>query len=79
LRVVVSAGCVTCRRALTLVAVVRRLRPQQPVEMIDLDDRTVAVAAGVVGTPTYLLGERVVSQDNPSLQDVLATLESATP
>lgn len=79
LRVVVSAGCTTCRYALRLVESVRRLRPRQPVEVIDLDDRAVAVPAGVVGTPTFLLGERVLWLGNPTLDDLLATLDGAAP
>lgn len=79
LRVVVSAGCATCAYALRLVESVRRLRPRQPVEVVDLDDRAVAVPAGVVGTPTFLLGERVVSLGNPTLEDLLATLDRAAP
>lgn len=75
LRVVVSAGCATCRYSLKLVESVRRLRPRQPVEVIDLDDRGLAVPVGVIGTPTFLLGERVVSLGNPTLEDLLATLD----
>jgi hypothetical protein len=77
LRVVVSAGCATCRYTMKLVEAVRRLRPRQPVEVIDLDDRDVALPAGVVGTPTFLLGERVVSLGNPTLEELLATLDGA--
>ncbi|MBC3190970.1 hypothetical protein H7X46_07830 [Pseudonocardia sp. C8] len=79
LRVVVSARCATCRYALELVDAVRRLRPRQAVEVIDLDDdRTVTVPGGVVGTPTFLLGEQVVSLGNPTLEDLLATVDSMT-
>lgn len=76
LRVVVSAGCAACRYSLELVELVRRLRPRQPVEVIDLDDRAVAVPAGVIGTPTFLLGARVVSLGNPTLDELLATLDA---
>lgn len=79
LRVVVSAGCVTCRYTMTLVEAVRRLRPRQPVEVIDLDDPEVRVPGGVVGTPTFLIGERVVSLGNPTVEDLLATLDGAAP
>lgn len=79
LRVVVSAGCTTCRYARELVDAVRRLRPRQPVEVLDLDDRRVAVPDGVVGTPTFLLGEQVVSLGNPPLDVLLATLDGAAP
>jgi hypothetical protein len=75
LRVVVSAGCATCRYSMKLVEAVRRLRPRQPVEVIDLDDRAISVPAGVVGTPTFLLGERVVSLGNPTIEDLLATVD----
>lgn len=78
LRVVVAAGCVTCRYARELVEAVRRLRPRQPVQVIDLDDPAVAVPDGVVGTPTFLLGERLVSLGNPTLEDLLATLDGTT-
>ena len=79
LRVVVSAGCATCRYTMKLVEAVRRLRPRQPVEVIDLDDPGVRVPDGVVGTPTFLLGERVVSLGNPTVEDLLATLDGAAP
>ncbi len=76
LLVVVTAGCASCRRALSLVEAVRRLRPEQPVEVIDLVDGPGAVPDGVVGTPTFLLGERVVSLGNPTLEELLATLDA---
>ncbi len=63
---------------MTLVESVRRLRPRQQVQVIDLDDPEVRVPDGVVGTPTFLLGERVVSLGNPTMEDLLATLDGAT-
>jgi hypothetical protein len=62
-----------------LVEAVRQIRPRQPVEVIDLDDPEVRVPAGVVGTPTFLLGERVVSLGNPTMDELLATLDGAAP
>jgi Thioredoxin domain len=79
LMVVVSATCATCRYTLRLVEALRRLRPWQMVEVIDLDDPEVVVPDGVVGTPTFLLGERVVSLGNPTVEDLLATLDGAAP
>lgn len=76
---VVTPGCATCSHALALVEEVHRLRPRQPVEVVDLDDRAVTVPEGVVGTPTFLLGERVVSLGNPTLVELLATLDAAGP
>ncbi|WP_219413691.1 hypothetical protein [Pseudonocardia nigra] len=75
LRVIVAAGCAGCRYARDLVDAVRRLRPRQPVEVIDLADRTAHVPPGVIGTPTFMLGERIVSLGNPALDDLLATLD----
>lgn len=78
LRVVVAAGCVGCRLAGELVDAVRRLRPLQPVEVIDLDDVDgPPVPAGVVGTPTFVLGDRILSLGNPTLESLLATLDGA--
>jgi hypothetical protein len=79
LRVVVSAGCATCRYTTRLVDAVRRLRPLQAVEVIDLDDPQAMVPDGVVGTPTFLIGEQVVSLGNPTVEDLLATLDGAAP
>jgi hypothetical protein len=79
LRVVVSAGCATCRYTMRLVEAVRRLRPLQAVEVVDLDDPEVTVPDGIVGTPTFLLGERVVSLGNPTVEDLLTTLDGAAP
>lgn len=79
LQVFVTAGCATCRRARELVDAVRRLRPRQPVEVIDLGDRIGRLPAGVVGTPTFRLGERIVSLGNPTLDVLLATLDGVGP
>ncbi len=77
LRVVVSAGCATCGRAVEIVEAVRRLRPRQPVEVLDLDVRDACAPVGIVGTPTFLLGEQVISLGNPTLEGLLATLDAA--
>lgn len=79
LRVFVSAGCAGCRRAVELVEMVRRLRPSQPIEVIDLDHHSAPVPEGVVGAPTFLLGQQVVSLGNPTLEALLATLDATAP
>lgn len=79
LRVYVAPGCAGCRTALKLVDTVRHARPAQVVEVIDLADRREApLPAGVVGTPTYLLGDRVISMGNPDLSELLGHLDSAS-
>ncbi len=75
LQVFVSAGCAGCEHARQLVDAVRRLRPLQPVEVVDLNAGSGGVPAGVVGAPTYRLGEEIFSLGNPTLDDLLATLD----
>lgn len=77
LQVVVSAGCAGCRRARELADSVRRLRPHHLVTVIELGDDDAGPPAGVVGTPTFLLGGRIVSLGNPTLDGLLATLDGA--
>ncbi|MGH3951834.1 MAG: hypothetical protein ACRDSE_22405 [Pseudonocardiaceae bacterium] len=78
LRVYIAPGCLGCRTALRRVDAVRRSRPGQPVEVIDLADRPdEPLPAGVVGTPTYLLGDQVISMGNPNLAELLERLDSA--
>jgi len=77
LRVVVSAGCATCLRAAELVEALRGLRPWQPVEVLDLDAPGARRPDGVVGTPTFLLGDRIISLGNPTIDALLDTLDIA--
>lgn len=77
--VYVSPGCLSCRTALRIVDAVRRARPAQPVEVVDLsDDSDEPLPPGVIGTPTYLLGQRVISMGNPELGALLDQLDSAS-
>ncbi|SNS00853.1 hypothetical protein [Blastococcus mobilis] len=73
LRVYVSAVCSSCLRARELVAHLRRLRPAAAVELIDVDRAAPgARPAGLVGTPTYMLGGRVRWLGNPPAEELLA-------
>lgn len=77
LRIYVTAGCVSCRTALALAETVRRARPGHPVEVIDLAEHPEEpLPPGVVGTPTYLLGDTVVSLGNPEPAELLSWLDS---
>lgn len=78
LRVFVSPGCAGCQRALDIVGRVRRLRPELRVEVVDLaEEAPERIPDSVVGTPAYLIGERVVSFGNPALPDLLDELDLA--
>jgi hypothetical protein len=76
LRVYVSASCFVCDRTREIVAEVRAQRPAYPVELIDLDQPGAVKPASVFGTPTYLLGERIVSLGNPSPTTLLNLLDT---
>jgi hypothetical protein len=79
LRVYVAPGCVGCRRALRIADAVRQARPAQVVEVVDLADQPHApLPPGVVGAPTYLLGDRIISMGNPDLDQLLDDLDSAS-
>lgn len=79
LRVYIAPGCAGCRTALTMVEAVRRSRPAQLVEVVDVSaDPEAPLPAGVVGTPTYLLGGQVISMGNPEFDELLAQLDSVT-
>ncbi|WP_407319221.1 hypothetical protein UQW22_02250 [Isoptericola halotolerans] len=43
--------------------------------MVDLE--TAPTPRGVVGTPTYLLGDDIISLGNPELADLLLQLDEA--
>lgn len=80
LRVYVAPGCASYRTARKIVEAVRQARPAHPVEVIDLADHPEALLpAGVVGTPTYLLGGEVISMGNPEFAELLGELDSVAP
>ncbi|MDQ3579042.1 MAG: hypothetical protein M3443_15905 [Actinomycetota bacterium] len=78
LRIYVAPGCAGCRTALKLAEAVRQARPYHPVEVIDLADQPDApLPPGVIGTPTYLLADEVISLGNPEWKDLLCRLDTA--
>ncbi|MCA1675745.1 MAG: hypothetical protein ABR608_09470 [Pseudonocardiaceae bacterium] len=77
LRIYVTPGCAGCRTALKLADAVRQARPHHPIEVIDLADQPdEPLPPGVIGTPTYLLGDDVISLGNPELAELLSRLDS---
>lgn len=76
LYVYVAAGCFGCDRAARIVAQVRAKCPAYPVVLVDLDQPGAVKPAFVFGTPTYVLGERIVALGNPPLAVLLALLEA---
>jgi hypothetical protein len=82
LRIYLAPDCAGCRTAQAIADAVRQARPDHPVEVIDLADHAdQPLPPGVVGTPTYLLDDTVISLGNPDLNELLSRLDStaATP
>lgn len=75
LRIYVSASCVVSQRTFQLVTELRMLRPDYTVEVMDLDHPDVAKPAEVFATPTYILGEHIISLGNPALQTLLDLID----
>jgi len=76
LRVYISASCLVCERTNQIIAEVRALRPHYPIEVVDLDSAGAVKPPSVFGTPTYCLGERVISLGNPARQTLLDLLDA---
>lgn len=76
LHVYIAADCRVCERTRQIVAEVRALRPDYPIELIDLDQAGASKPSAVFGTPTYCLGERIISLGNPAPQDLIARLDT---
>lgn len=77
LRVYLSTSCLMYERTMRLVAAVRAGRPAYPVELVDLDAPGSVRPPYVFGTPTFVLGDRIVSLGNPAPQELLALLDAA--
>ncbi|WP_309117692.1 thioredoxin family protein [Saccharothrix sp.] len=78
LRIYVAPGCAGCHTALGLAEAVRQARPDHTVEVIDLADQPDApLPPGVIGTPTYVLEDEVISLGNPDWEDLLCRLDTA--
>ncbi|WP_116244614.1 thioredoxin family protein [Nocardiopsis sp. FIRDI 009] len=75
LRVFVAPGCAGCARALELAAFVVRRRPTHTVEIVDLSDPRTRVPETVVGTPAFLIGDRLFSLGNPAPERLLAEID----
>ena len=73
--VLVSGDCPACARAHDVVGEVRRLSPGVRVDVVDIDVEGIPDGVAFVGTPTYLIGDRIVSLGNPDPQDLVALIE----
>jgi hypothetical protein len=77
LLICVAPGCAGCDTAVAMAAAVRQVRPHREVVVIDLADGPASLPSGVIGTPTYLLDDEVVSLGTPTLAELLRVLDSS--
>ena len=76
LRIYVAPHCAGCRTALELAEAARRARPNHAIQVINLSDHTdEPLPQEVIGTPTYLLDNEVISLGNPELEELLCRLD----
>ncbi len=73
--VLVSRDCPACSRARDVVDEARRLSPGVRIDVIDIDAAGIPDGVAFVGTPAYLIGDRIVSLGNPDPQDLVALIE----
>jgi hypothetical protein len=77
LTVLVSCDCRGCGTARTVAAGVARALPAVEVDVVDVDLHGVPAHLPFVGTPTYLLDDRVVSLGNPRTEDLVTLIVGA--
>jgi hypothetical protein len=58
-----------------VIAAVRLLSPSVDVTVVDLGVDDLPEGVPYVGTPTYLIGDRIVSLGNPEPRDLVTILE----
>ncbi|MBI1378994.1 MAG: hypothetical protein GC157_16165 [Frankiales bacterium] len=77
LTVLVSGDCPGCGTARSVAADVARALPAVEVEVVDVDLHGVPSGLAFVGTPTYVLDDRVVSLGNPRAEDLVTLIDGA--
>ncbi len=73
--VLVTSDCPACARVPEVLAEVRRLSPGVEVTIVDIAAAHLPDGVPFVGTPTYLIEDRIVSLGNPDPQDLVTILE----
>ena len=76
LRVFTASHCPGHSRTRRLVAALARQRPHLPLELVDLDEPEAERPSFVIGTPTFVWGNRILFLGNPAEGDLLARLDA---
>jgi thiazole synthase ThiGH ThiG subunit len=74
LRIYITQHCANCQEALAIAQLARQIVGLE-VCVIDLEQSQKAVPDSVVGVPTYLLDESIVSLGNPRREEFLRQLQ----
>ena len=74
LRIYVSTHCLGCETARQRAEHLKALRPDVPVEVVDVETSDTAVPSKVIGTPIYIWNDRVLFMGNPSEQELIERL-----
>lgn len=75
LTVLVAKHCAACERTPQVLESITALVPGLIVTVIDVDESPIPDGITLIGTPTYLVGGRVVSLGNPDPQQLAITLK----
>lgn len=75
LRIYITQHCANCREALAIAQLARQIVGLE-VRVIDLEESQQDVPDSVVGVPTYLLNESIVSLGNPRREEFLLQLQN---
>ena len=73
--VLVSDGCLACERVPTVLDEVRQRIPSARITVVDITAEGVPQGVPFVGTPTYIIEDRIVSVGNPESNDLVALIE----
>ncbi len=71
LKIYVSAHCLGCSTARERAQRLGTLRPEVPMELVDVEAPNADVPRKVIGTPIYTWNDRIVFMGNPSEQELL--------
>ena len=78
LRIFVKDNCPGCVEARQIAIRVEQEYPQLKVEMINISDPRATVPEAIFATPTYMLGNRIVSLGNPGPAEIARWAANAT-
>ncbi|MBI1352340.1 MAG: hypothetical protein GC156_14640 [Actinomycetales bacterium] len=73
--VLVTPDCPACARVPEIVEGVRRRLPDARVTVLDVSAQDVPDGVPFVGTPTYIVEDRIVSLGNPDPDDLALLIE----